>query len=910
MKLNYSGMSIFFVTIKYVTPTVFFCSIRHYVLIIFHACGRYEIKIYWLYNMIIISLFKHAIFALILLFIFTSTIYPFQLEKDSLAVHYNGDAQVEVGNHYMGIELHHNSPSLQRISFYYPAANSIDLSNDYWKRDSSFIEALGLKIGRAPFEWLNLKHFQFDLTPYKVVFNKKENDASIIIKYEFSNSKPAMIITYLIENTGNKPDTFQFFTDLETSLKTSHTYKIKDKARTEYSEKGDAIFTYYNDVETKDAQIFAVNAEEMPVKFSGESILDSIPVIKNDWWKSSANDLTNNLISETNKDIPAVRYLYKKRLEPGEKMHIVQIIGSCGQNEGKGMVNYLLKNYKLETKAYEEYVNNEINKTKFKTGDNAIDHTFKWAKGILAVNQHYIDGKIEPMPCPAEYNFYFTHDVLLTDLAAVNFDLPKVKQDLEFIVSHADKNNIIPHAYYWKDSAFVTEYADPDNWNNFWFIITSSSYLKHSLDTSLIGKIYPYITKSLEQTLINKKDNLMWAYRPDWWDIGHLYGPRAYMTILAVKAIRDYIYMSVVLNANQDKLKSYEDMADEMEKHLNEELWKDNYLMNYYEPGKPDPHYYIGSLLAPNFNLLNSKKSQELTNTAKQKLLDPKLGIYTVFPMDFKNLIDYLNFHGNEAGDKFLYLNGGIWFHGNAWYALDLMKNGKKKEAFDFIKKVMTINGILNGPNGQPAMYEVRNGNYNDPKVYGKIDKPQFMWAAGWYLYCLYHLYGINENSWNISFNPFLDNTDENKNLNECTYDLFADGEDLAVLTNGEGEYINSIKFNGKKFYSLVIPEQLRGIHNIELTLGKVEDPYLKSTNSILQNFMYDGKSKVMAFNLRGFKNHENITEIICPTSPQMILLNNKKLNKGWTAEKRNQIYLIKINFQQQNKIDKVELRY
>ena len=396
-------------------------------------------------------------------------------------------------------------------------------------------------------------------------------------------------------------------------------------------------------------------------------------------------------------------------------MQIVQIIGSCRQNEGKEIVDYLLKNYKLEAEAYEKYVNDEINKTKFKTGDNAIDHSFKWAKGILAVNQHYINGKIEPMPCPAEYNFYFTHDVLLTDLAAVNFDLPRVKQDLEFIVSHADENNIIPHAYYWKDTAFVTEYADPDNWNNFWFIITSSSYLKHSSDSSLIRKIYPYITKCMQQTLINKKENIMWAYRPDWWDIGHLYGPRAYMTILAVKAIRDYIYMSVVLNANQDKLKSYEDMADEMEKHLNADLWKDdyNYLMNYYEPGKLDPHYYIGSLLAPNFNLLNNKRSLELTNTAKQKLLDPKLGIYTVFPMDFKKLIDYLNFHGNEAGDKFLYLNGGIWSHGNAWYALDLMKKGEKKEALDFIKKVMTINGILNGPNGQPAMYEVRNGNYN-----------------------------------------------------------------------------------------------------------------------------------------------------------------------------------------------------
>ena len=30
------------------------------------------------------------------------------------------------------------------------------------------------------------------------------------------------------------------------------------------------------------------------------------------------------------------------------------------------------------------------------------------------------------------------------------------------------------------------------------------------------------------------------------------------------------------------------------------------------------------------------------------------------------------------------------------------------------------------GPNGQPAMYEVRNGNDNDKTVYGTVDKPKF----------------------------------------------------------------------------------------------------------------------------------------------------------------------------------------
>ena len=833
------------------------------------------------------------------------------LDNDSLSVRYKGDAQVEVGNHYMGIELHHNSPAVQRVSFYYPAANSIDLSNDYWKRDSSFIMALGLRSDDEPVEWLNLEHFQFDLTPYRVFYNKKEKSAEITIKYEFSKSRPAMIVTYEIKNVGNKTASFEFYTDLETNLKTSHSYKIKDKAWTEYSETGNAIFTNYNDPGTMNAQIFSANAAENPIKFSGKSVLDSIPVKINNWWKDSDLSLSGDLSSIKNSGIPAARFLYQKQLTPGEKMKIIQIIGSCKQNEGKGIVDYLLKNYKSEINEYEKYVNEEINKCEFKTGDKEIDHTIKWAKAILSVNQHYIDGSIEPMPCPAEYNFYFTHDVLLTDLAAVNFDLPRVKQDLEFIVNHANKNFIIPHAYYWRDTSFVTEFADPDNWNNFWFVIAASSYLKHSMDTSFIRRIYPYITKSLEQTLVNKKGDLMWAFRPDWWDIGHIYGPRAYMTILSIKAIREYIYTSVIISRNLDKLTSYEKMADGMQKQLNKELWKDDckYLMNYYEDNKLDPHYYIGSLLAPHFDLLNEKRTLELVNTAKQKLLDPKLGIYVVFPMDFKNLIDYMKFHGNEAGDKFLYLNGGIWSHGNAWYALDLIKSGKKKEALDFIKKVMTISGLLHSPNGQPGMYEVRNGNYTNPKVYGKIDKPQFMWAAGWYLYCLYHLYSIEENNWNIRFDPFL-NLSEGEGSKQCYFNLFANGENMYVSVIGRGNYINNINIDGKKYFSLVIPGNNSGTKNIELTLGKAEGPYLKNTNSILEKLTYDQVTKVMTLKLKAFKDHKNTTEIISSNKPKKILLDNKKMSGDWTVERQNQIYLIKINFEHQDSTEKLEIYF
>ena len=151
------------------------------------------------------------------------------------------------------------------------------------------------------------------------------------------------------------------------------------------------------------------------------------------------------------------------------------------------------------------------------------------------------------MPCPAEYNFYFSHDVLVSDLTAVHFDPARVKRDLDFIVKHARADSVIPHAYYWKDSTFVTEWADSDNWNNYWMIITTASYLRHTADFSFVKIIFPKLIKCLETGLQNKgHDNLMWTNRPDWWDIGRNYAPRAYMTILAIKAIREFIYIATI----------------------------------------------------------------------------------------------------------------------------------------------------------------------------------------------------------------------------------------------------------------------------------------------------------------------------------------------------------------------------
>jgi len=845
--------------------------------------------------------------ALIFMNLSCGTNEPESYGPDELKINFNGDAKIEVGGPHVGIEMHHSSPLLQRISFYYPVANSIDMSADYWKRDTSFIMMMGMKIGDGEKEIIGMEPFQFELTPYSVAFQKTDQDKSIAISYSFLKNKPTMVIRYELTNVQDEEKNFEFYTYLETALRTCHTYNFIDKAWTEFDENNSGIYANFDNPETQFAQIFIINAGEKPTSFNSVSYLQGITNPSTEWFYSREPELNNSLMSKDNTGRPAAKFLYKKTLKPSEKMTIIQIVGSCKQKEGKEITGYLLNNYKKEINSYEQSVLKKVfGENKLTSGDSIIDQSVFWAKAILEANAHYLDGEFVPMPCPAEYNFYFTHDVLKTDLAAVNFDTERVKKDLDYIIRHANENKIIPHAYYWKDSLYRTEFADHDNWNNFWFTIVSGSYLRHSADVKFLKVLYPYITKSLDQALRTKgDDDLMWSNRPDWWDIGKLYGSKSYMTILAIKAIREYLFISTVLETNLDKIVEYDLLANRMQDQLNTNLWDEdlNYLINYYEPDKIDKHYYIGSLLAAHYGLVDKTKLSELVKTAKEKLLDEKVGIYNVFPMDFHILKDYLNFSGNEAGDKFYYANGGIWPHGNAWYALALISDEQKDEALNFIKNVMSLDGIMKGPNSQPAMYEVRNGNFNDPSIYGTVDKPQFLWAAGWYLYCLYHLYAINENSWNISFDPYLRDDQE-----KSSFDLFAAGKLLNVSVVGKGDFIKHIKYGSKIYPSAVIPEDIPLTSNISIELGKPESPYLAATNSILVSSTVN--SKTLTIKVKAFKGHKNVSKISSPFKPKQVKIVGRDNNETLNIRELSGIYEIDVNFSHTLKQEEIILEF
>lgn len=801
--------------------------------------------------------------------------------------------QIEVGGPFVGIEIHKSFPMINRISFYYPVANSIDISEDYWKRENYRIMSMGLKIGNQPKFILNEETWKVLQTPYDIEFQKNIINTEIKLKYEFLKNKPALAADFIITNNSDSSKTYEVYLRYETILRTSHTYDLFDNGISNISSDKKLLTVEYDFLQTGYSKIFFYNAGEQPEYSLSNIDLENSETPDEYWLKSNPPYESSTIKSKC-----YAIFIYSKELQPGESMNITQLIGSTKIDESKEVIDYLSNNYRDEIKLYEDYIlSNSIDKEIIKTGNDNFDQTTDWALAVMKTNAHYLDGEILPMPAQAEYNFYFTHDALLTDLAAVYFDTERVKTDLGFIIKHANENNIIPHAYYWKDTTYMTEYAGTENWNHFWFTLLSARYLRHTKDIEFAERLYPYVNKSIETALKNKEDNLMCSQQPDWWDIGNNHGPRAYMTILAIRALREYGFLQSQLNVETNEIQYYQNIADTLQHNLIERLWNDelNYLTNFFSDGSEDKHIYMGSMLASHFELLDRDKNYKLMETAKQFLLDDKLGVYTLYPMDLHLLEDYMGFVNNEAGQPHYYANGGIWPHGNAWYVLGLINNKKFDEAYNFIKKIMTLEGVINSPNGQPAMYEYRISDKSNPGVYGKIDKPQFLWAAGWYIYSLYHLFGVKENIWNISIEPLLP-----AEIDSVKLAVSIGGSLVPVYIKGKGMYASSILYDGEIFPSYIIPEKKENISKIIIELGELKHPLLTKVGAKISNINYSESEHKLSFTAKSFNGNSVDINLVSPMEPSEIKNNQNKLDSFETSYLKDGNYAIEIEFFQE----------
>jgi glycogen debranching enzyme len=516
--------------------------------------------------------------------------------------------------------------------------------------------------------------------------------------------------------------------------------------------------------------------------------------------------------------------------------------------------------------------------------DSAFAETARWSKAVLFANRHYIDGRIVPMPAPAEYNFYFTHDALVTDLGAVMFDTDRVRDDLRFLRSLSQGDSLLPHAYYWRDGAFRTEFARADNWNHHWFLILTASYLKHSGDSATIAELLPIMDKSVELILQHEHDGLMYSIQPDWWDVGNVYGARAYSTILTARALDAFTYVSRRLGERD--LSEIVRLSMRLRSRLSEAFWDEEagYLLNMIDSTTVDRHYYAGSLLAAAFDLLDDDKKNRLLETAGRELLDERIGMRNVMPADFQGLIDVYRFQGMEAGEAYVYLNGGVWPQNIAWYALGLISADRPDEAREVVSRYLTLEGIRNSPLGQPSFFEYRNAN-PESLDYGEIDKPTFLWAGGWFLHVLYSLAGVREDAWNV----WLD-TRFPSGWSEVSYDLMVEGAVTRVEWKGAGPAFHAIRWDGRPAYSAVLTEP---VGRVELERGLPQEPYLARATAVVGEVTYEGGS--LSVILQGEPQQHAAIEVVSMTRPVRVEVDSTAVSGVQVSREESGVITLRI---------------
>ena len=134
---------------------------------------------------------------------------------DPLSFFFSGKyGQVEVGGRFVGAEFHNSRPLPSRISFFYPVANSLDVSTDYWKREDSQPMVVGIQTNNGAKHWLGKEPWAYTLSPHKVRFESEETGVKCTMSYEFCLNEPAMVFVLKIKNSSAQPATISAYTHL------------------------------------------------------------------------------------------------------------------------------------------------------------------------------------------------------------------------------------------------------------------------------------------------------------------------------------------------------------------------------------------------------------------------------------------------------------------------------------------------------------------------------------------------------------------------------------------------------------------------------------------------------------------------------------------------------------------------
>ncbi len=759
--------------------------------------------------------------------------------------------QLEIGGPHVGAEYHYSSPLPSRISFYTPVANSLDQSTDYWQRHRS--RPLRIILSTASDRiLLNEQSFLCRYTPWTALFEKTFPTLTCRLDTRPGYHLPFISIDMTLVSTS--PDSQQVTLEIcmVPELRSSHTYA---RLSPHTCEELDAGFSWSFPQAAADSTALFIVQDSKP---SGDP------------WSVHCDSLATLGVTT--------------QLAPRDSLRCRLLIGTCALNEQKRMIATIRQHASEDIQRYSNVIRSFIDSAGIcRLGEPQLESTRLWSLATLQSNRHMINGYLLPMPCPAEYNFFFTHDALLTDLGALWIDPDRVRTDLDFLLSHSRPDSVLPHAYYWKDSTYTFEWCAADNWNPLWFIIVAGSYYLHSGDQDLITRLSPVLVKSAEAIRQHDK-GVIYSSQPDWWDIGDVYGARTYMTCLAIRAYEAMAVLAPHL-PSAPAGPVYIRRAERLKKNLMARLWDDSagYLMNDLGEHERDPHLYAGSLLAGALTSIDSISLATLVSTAETALLDPKLGIRNVAPADFDTLADRYRFNGPEAGAAYRYLNGGIWSQNTVWYIESLLNTHDSDNACRSLKTYLTLSGVEASPGGQASFYEYRRADRQSPG-YGRIDKPSFLWFAGFYLHALYRLAGLRENAWNLSFSPRLPS-----HWTFIDYEVFAHGRQTHIRYRGSGEAFRRIVMDGVDSPSALWTRPAR---LIELERGVPLYPYLAGANCTVTECRFSGRLLV---SLRGYREQTVSLTVHSPTLAMDITTDSDSPIE-WSQNRHDRFVKVKIN--------------
>jgi hypothetical protein len=795
------------------------------------------------------------------------------------------DDQIEVGGPLAGAEFHGSRPLPARISLYSPVANSIDLSTDYWRRGESQPILFGVSIDGSPLRWFGEVPWTYALAPHSVRFERKDGDLRYHVTYEFGRRDVAASMTVVILNEGSTAHNVTVSSRFALVLRSCQSYHRIAATRVRFDRTHDAAIGEFDDSRLARPAVFIQNVAAQPVS-----------MVREDRSARPVDTLST----------PAVVFTYTSEVSPKASLQIVQLIGSCRQNESAKVIARNTRGWTKDIGDLKEYVlNSQFGGGSFRSGDAWVDSAVSFSRALLAANQHYLDGSVVPMPCPAEYNFFFTHDVLLTDLSAITFDPMRVKRDLVYLFKHSKDGNL-PHAYYWKDDGFKTEFCNAGNWNNLWIILAAASYYRHTFDEKTVLSLYPVLTRSLEKTLTMRKGNVLHGTEPDWWDFGNAPGARGYLTILTIRALEEYVYLSACLRKDLLRLGTFEQAAQDLRGGLISELWDDSarYLLNTTPAGR-DHHFYMGALLATVFQVIPAPYARQMVETATSRLLDPAIGIRTVYPADFHtdSVKKFYGVKSNEAGDQFLYANGGVWYLGNAWYAWALRSIGEIEGSFDFFRRTMTLDGIMRSPRGQPALYEYR---YADTTAgdHGRVDKPSMMWSAGFCIGTAYRLAGFQDNVWNVSVGGPAPRALQD------VHAVYTIGKPKSVSRTGQGGMLTRLVIDGREIPSRVVPRESASGSTMNVEMGPIRFPFLDSVNAVLETAQLDVHTRTMRLALSSYAGHQTSAKIFTPWLPRTMTLNGLPWT-GWRPMSTpNGTLFIMVDFTASASTDTIQINF